>query len=42
MIQSGFFDPRDRLYKIDKNGDPLDSVVNNFYRWVFRAKSQYI
>ena len=23
MIQPGFFDPQERLHKIDKNGDPL-------------------
>ena len=27
MIQPGFFDLQDRLYKIDKNGDPLDICV---------------
>ena len=36
MIQSGFFDPQDRLYKIDKNGDPL-TKINQTVNWeIFR------
>ena len=32
MIRPGFFDPRDRLYKIDKNGDP-PTKINETVNW---------
>lgn len=32
MIQPGFFDLQDRLYKIDKNGDPL-TKINETVNW---------
>jgi len=32
MIQPGFFDPRDRLYKIDKNGEP-PTRINETVDW---------
>ena len=32
MIQPGFFDPQERLHKIDKNGDPL-TRLNQTIDW---------
>ncbi len=32
MIQPGFFDLRDRLHKIDKNGTPL-AKINETVNW---------
>ena len=38
MVQPGFFDFEDRLYKIDKTGDPL-TKINETVDWeIFRPR----